>query len=1333
MSAISALKGYRTQFLYSLYRILKDYRKNYTFKPEGFYEDLDIIDEKGNYIEVIQVKNKSETLIFSDLFSKKDSFFKRASKLIENQNKATIKLVSFGNVSNELIKKSLLSKKLRKKGFDPVKIDRILSNYQVPEIVEEETLYKEIIELLNDIRPFLNPSIAIELLIFWIYKSAEEQRKIDAKKIVSVLDSIGVFLNEQKSFVNQFGNTILPFNNRTLNEVNAVQLEEEFYYGVSSRYEHILSNLDISRTEKLYTIDKAFKETNVVFIHGASGQGKSTLAYRYLHDFSESNTSYELKLSNNYNELYETISSLNALCKELLFPVLIYMDIKPQDAYWNDLLQQLSAKKNLQFLITIRQEDWNRVTLGADYNFKDIELTFDKTEAEIIYESLSKYKKELKFTDFEESWLKFGNKGLLLEYVYLINQGDTLKARLESQISRLEQEEKISELETLRFVCLSDSYGAKINYKKLIDFIQINKSLSNRVVKNLEREYLLKFTENKEFLTGLHPIRSEILCDILFKDNDYIDVNNYINDSISLLNEDDIYTFLLNSFNLGYDVETFLDIVKEYDFKSWVGNVNVLNALLWKGISDFLFIKNKEPFETLYDEFGTIWALVLPYDYANVTGDEGLIPSNILSEDFSIRIKEIKNSISPKEDVFEYILRWISFKDNISCELCDKKELVALGEYTFWIGHLNLEANIVIDEHVLLALFDNEVSLRDISVLLLGLQSMNFSADFIDNYKKLFVSRLIEEYSIVDLKENHENHISCRYIIDYLKYELEEVKEENHLQNKSTEILELLRNVFPDKSSYSTKAVNNSFMDIELPYDPSKKNIKHNLLPLGYLVQVNSLINSLFIYQFRPDSWETYISKIVENREKYNYALTEVIKGFQEYFRKSDYKVFIKPLEVAENQLEGVSKVKFPKNIVDKWGYVSEGTNEKSLNEKEESLVKSTTIASIKKYLDFNKINRDYFSSLDNVFNQLGSNILSVHKLYSGVEDSEDYNPNVLYSNISEALIKVPKFQKEFVKHFSKFCSSEKIEKIESIESRNLEALYYSWNQFYNQGNRKISSKVYTNARKEFSDIKKNLSKRFLKERKEIFELTGILFNVELSENTSKNLVITAEVDSEIYFASLLYARVFVQNTLRASYFSAKGIMVRDNVQSVIYMPLIYGNPINKKAYKIHTHNLDEEFDGDDWYRFFSFFDDIDKELIDYLKLEFWNEENDNIKHYEAVMGEITNIQQFQKQIEKINIEAKDFDFNNTEIISKYVNKLENFLKNRKGEISKGWQSIEYLIDDKGFFNNVNSHIINSGLNMVHPDISDIQMRLSEEYNSFTNRAIEYKLNDIIK
>ena len=73
--------------------------------------------------------------------------------------------------------------------------------------------------------------------------------------------------------------------------------------------------------------------------------------------------------------------------------------------------------------------------------------------------------------------------------------------------------------------------------------------------------------------------------------------------------------------------------------------------------------------------------------------------------------------------------------------------------------------------------------------------------------------------------------------------------------------------------------------------------------------------------------------------------------------------MFIKPLEVSEKELKEVNSIKLPKNISDRWGYVSEGTNQNSLNGNEEKTVvekgdllnKKIAIASLQKYLDFTK------------------------------------------------------------------------------------------------------------------------------------------------------------------------------------------------------------------------------------------------------------------------------------------------------------------------------------------------------------------------------------------
>lgn len=135
---------------------------------------------------------------------------------------------------------------------------------------------------------------------------------------------------------------------------------------------------------------------------------------------------FELKLSSNFNDVRDTINSLDGLCKGLNIPVIIYIDVLPDNNHWNEVVKEFSNKSNLMFLITLRQETWNKTLLGEDYSFKDIELIFDKKKHD-HYIIVSRKRKDLINASFEESWMRFGNKGLLLEYMYFLNHGDKLK------------------------------------------------------------------------------------------------------------------------------------------------------------------------------------------------------------------------------------------------------------------------------------------------------------------------------------------------------------------------------------------------------------------------------------------------------------------------------------------------------------------------------------------------------------------------------------------------------------------------------------------------------------------------------------------------------------------------------------------------------------------------------------------------------------------------------------------------------------------------------------------------------------------------------------------
>jgi hypothetical protein len=54
-------------------------------------------------------------------------------------------------------------------------------------------------------------------------------------------------------------------------------------------------------------------------------------------------------MAQDINEVYPTINSLDALSRGLDFPILLYIDVKPHDLYWNEILKELYGRKNLRF------------------------------------------------------------------------------------------------------------------------------------------------------------------------------------------------------------------------------------------------------------------------------------------------------------------------------------------------------------------------------------------------------------------------------------------------------------------------------------------------------------------------------------------------------------------------------------------------------------------------------------------------------------------------------------------------------------------------------------------------------------------------------------------------------------------------------------------------------------------------------------------------------------------------------------------------------------------------------------------------------------------------
>ena len=124
----------------------------------------------------------------------------------------------------------------------------------------------------------------------------------------------------------------------------------------------------------------------MVILKGVSGQGKSTLCYRYLIDTYPEGCVFCVRSIANEKQAQNLVAALDALGKHNE-KIIIYIDVQPGETLWAFLLQELQSRGlTTPVLISIRDEDYNRTPIsGKAIQYGIVELILSKEEAEKIY------------------------------------------------------------------------------------------------------------------------------------------------------------------------------------------------------------------------------------------------------------------------------------------------------------------------------------------------------------------------------------------------------------------------------------------------------------------------------------------------------------------------------------------------------------------------------------------------------------------------------------------------------------------------------------------------------------------------------------------------------------------------------------------------------------------------------------------------------------------------------------------------------------------------------------------------------------------------------------
>ncbi|WP_041603816.1 hypothetical protein [Thioflavicoccus mobilis] len=428
------------------------------------------------------------------------------------------------------------------------------------------------------------------MLCQWIYKAAERRERVTHADLIKRLAHVGRYLQARAGYWRDWASVIEPLDPESTPSLPAERLRDQFQQGMSTRYEHILADCDIQRHRWLERISVGFEKASAVIVHGASGQGKSALAYRWLHTETPYSWRLQIKLVENRREALQIAATLSSHVQAVGAPVTIDVDVDPRDQGWTLLVEELARTPQIRVLVTVREEDWQRATLSrSDVEFEDISLSLDRTEAQGIYDQLARPKTPGQFLSFDEAWVRFlGGKdgeGPLMEFVYLVTQSESLRDKLSAQVKRIRTEihrgdGSIAVLRLLALVAFASALGGRLEVARLRK--RLPEMDLGFVAEQFEREYLVRSLEQGLLLDGLHPLRSRLLAEIILCEESSFGVLGLAQECLDLIPDSDVEIFLLHlASRQAQAMPGMTAYLAGWQAPTWQAFGAVLRALLW--------------------------------------------------------------------------------------------------------------------------------------------------------------------------------------------------------------------------------------------------------------------------------------------------------------------------------------------------------------------------------------------------------------------------------------------------------------------------------------------------------------------------------------------------------------------------------------------------------------------------------------------------------------------------------------------------------------------------------------------------------------------------------
>lgn len=754
---------------------------------------------------------------------------------------------------------------------------------------------------------------------------------------------------------------LVPIDDLVKSSVSIEKLKNEYREGIAAQPEHIRKCLDVRRDRWINLIDERFEMSSIVVIKGASGQGKTSLAYRYLLERYSEGQILSIQRLTSESSIWPMIRFLKTELEDREY--ILYYDVQPGDLLWGKLLNAVFTHlSSILLLVTVREDDYNSCSIDrGSIRYEEISLELHRDEANEIY---AQYKQNC-FLSFDDLWNSFGNSGPLLEFIYLLNHSMTLEEKINSQIRNISKDVDEREwFNVLAIIAIAGQYDLAIRLDLLFEKIKL-KNVS-KLLQQFEREFFVKITDNGERVKCLHSVRAGLIIKSLEGKYGFDYLRSLVL-TLSLVDSSTIYLLLEYMNKNGVNTE-LVDKLSGISFNDLSVAEDTLRGLLWFAVTEYLR-DNRDAIEEGNHLCANNYVM---FALSDITGFLDVKDSqssflNLLDRQrpgIAEKIKDIVNKQPKRYLDYTYVKRFLESISDFITEYARSKPVNgrSLGYILFWAS--KLDVSIIIDSAITVA---NPNDYVGIAGLVKGLIYQGFFSRA-DEVKEAYENALLCDANIVSLFSKNDE-IFAEVIPDYYSDSNKNRPFKSFsLNEKCMYAINLLSSLYPRMKKYNVTLLGNKIAGGVVP--DTEKHIPNENLYEKWITELNGISLKIQKYDHSPQDWKEVFDNINYYRKSITELLEELLKQIGKYYKKRTFdSKKINELLLVLKEAKGFD---IPKCARDKFGIGndSESLKSKSQNDSDCSKDKRESIDN-SEYPWVGDLCDSYFSGISNYFNGL--------------------------------------------------------------------------------------------------------------------------------------------------------------------------------------------------------------------------------------------------------------------------------------------------------------------------------------------------------------------------